>query len=131
MGGKSDYLELKVINLVCGGVAFSAPATLYWALFVSDPADNGIGTEVIGGSYGRIGQTNNTTNFPVGNPKNNGTDVNFTTPSADWGLVSHWALFDASSGGNMLYFGPFVSPQTITVGIPVRIPAGSIQITED
>ena len=49
----SDYLEDKVLEHVFGGNAFTAPSTLYVALFTVAPSDTGGGTEVSGGAYAR------------------------------------------------------------------------------
>ena len=51
MAGFSDYLENKVVGHVFGGAAYTAPATLYVALYTSAPSDTGGGTEVSGGGY--------------------------------------------------------------------------------
>ncbi len=46
MAGFSDYLEDKVLDHVFGGNAYTAPATLYVALYTVAPTDTGGGTEV-------------------------------------------------------------------------------------
>ena len=53
MSGFSDYLEDKVLDHVFGGNAFTAPTTLYVALYTVAPSDTGGGTEVSGGAYAR------------------------------------------------------------------------------
>ena len=53
MAGFSDYLEDKVLDHVFGGNAYTAPSTLYVALYTVAPTDTGGGTEVSGGSYAR------------------------------------------------------------------------------
>ena len=47
----SNYLELEVLDHVFGGSAYSAPGTIYAALFTVAPSDTGGGTEVSGGSW--------------------------------------------------------------------------------
>lgn len=106
-GSLSDYLEGKLMDHFLGNTAYTAPATVYMALFTAAPSDSGGGTEVSGGSYARAAITNNTTNWPAfaAGLKSSGAAINFATPSADWGTVVAWALFDASSAGNMLVWG--------------------------
>ena len=53
MAGFSDYLEDKVLDHVFGGTAYTAPTTLYVALYTVAPTDTGGGTEVSGGAYAR------------------------------------------------------------------------------
>ena len=51
MAAFSDYLENKVLGHVFGGTAYTAPTTLYVALYTVAPSDTGGGTEVSGGAY--------------------------------------------------------------------------------
>ena len=53
MAGFSDFLETKVLDHVFGGTAYTAPTTLYVALYTAAPTDSGGGTEVSGGAYAR------------------------------------------------------------------------------
>ncbi len=133
MAGKSDYLENALLNGVLGGPAFSLPANVYVALFTATPNDAGGGTEVTGGSYARVAQVNNTTNWPsaAAGSKSNGTVVTFPQATVSWGVVTHFALFDASTGGNMLYFGALSASKTIDISDTPTFPVGTLTITED
>lgn len=133
MGSKSDYLENKVLDLIFGATSYSAPGTIYVALFTVTPSDSGGGTEVSGGSYARKSVTNNTTNFPNASSgsKTTGADITFATPSADWGAVVAFGLFDASTSGNLLYWGAISPTKTINNGDTVTITTGSLTLTED
>jgi hypothetical protein len=107
-GSKSDYLENKLLDLVLGAVALSAPATLYVGLFTVSPSDAGGGTEATGGGYARVAVSNNLTNFPaaVAGVKNNATAFTFPTATLSWGVVLALGIFDAASAGNLLYWSP-------------------------
>ncbi len=123
----SNYLENKVLLHVFGATAYTAPATLYVGLFTSNPGEAGGGTEVSGGSYAR-----QTAAFTVtGNAAANTAAVEFPTASASWGTITYAALFDASSGGNMLAYGGLATSKTIDSGDVFRIPAGDFDITLD
>jgi hypothetical protein len=119
----SEYLSHELLDHVFGAAAYTAPATLYCALFTVAPTAGGGGTEVTGGSYARVPITNNATNFPaaVGQTKRNGgTAITFPAPTADWGTaddpVIGAAWFDASTAGNMLMYGPFSTSRVILDG---------------
>ena len=43
MAGFSDYLETKVLDHVFGGTSYTAPTTLYVALYTAAPTDTGSG----------------------------------------------------------------------------------------
>jgi hypothetical protein len=106
-GSKSDFLELELLDHVLGNAAYTAPATTHIALFTVAPTDTGGGTEVTGGSYARVAFTNNATNWPAASSglKQNGVAINFAQASADWGTVVAFGIFDASTSGNLLYWG--------------------------
>jgi len=120
-GSFSDFTEQKLLDHLLGATSYTPPATLYFALFTSAPSDSGGGTEVSGGSYARVGVTNNTTNFPNASgtsptSKANGTAITFPTASANWGTVVAVGIFDASSGGNLIAWADLTANKTINNG---------------
>lgn len=123
----SNYLENKVLGHVFGGASYTAPATLYVALFTSDPGETGSGTEVSGGSYAR-----QTVTFTVtGNLASNTAAVEFPTATGSWGTITYAAVYDASTSGNLLAYGALTTSKTIASGDVLRIPAGDFDITLD
>lgn len=130
---KSDYLEGKVLDHLLGRTTYTAPATVYVALYTTAPADAGGGTEVSGGSYARKAVTNDATNWPAasGGSKANGTAIAFPEATANWGTVVAWGLFDASSGGNLLYWGTLTQNQAVNSGSTASFAIGALTILED
>src|SRR5689334_11320775 len=111
----SNYLENKISDHLWRGRAYTAPATLYLALFTSDPGETGSLTGEPGsGSYARVAITPNDSNFKgtggetsgasagTGGQSVSGAAFQFPTASGSWGTLTHWALMDASSAGNVL-----------------------------
>lgn len=123
----SNYLENKVMLHVFGGTSYTAPATLYVALYTSDPGEGDTGTEVSGGSYARQSAAFTIT----GNAAANTAAIEFPTASASWGTVTYVGIRDASSGGNLLASGALTTSKTISSGDVFRIPAGDLDITLD
>lgn len=129
----SDYTENKLIDHIFRGTAFTAPGTLYFALYTGAPSDSGGGTEVSGGSYARVAVTPNSTNFA--NTQNSGTGVSsgtggltsnltaitFPTPTGTWGLVTHIAILDASSAGNFIITDQLTASKNIGLGDPAPV----------
>jgi len=123
----SNYLETEILDHVFGGNAYTAPSTLYLALFTTDNTDTGGGTEVSGGAYAR-----QTVAFTVsGNTASNSADVEFPTATANYGTVIAVAVMDASTGGNQLAYAGLTTDKTIETGDVFRIPAGDLDITLD
>jgi hypothetical protein len=131
-GGKGNYLSNQMLDTVLGAVAYTAPATVYIALYTVAPTGAGGGTEVSGGSYARVAVTNNLTNFPSASAqsKSNGVLWNFGTATANWNTIVAAAVYDASTGGNELYWGPLATPRTVLSGDSFNIPIGGAVFTE-
>lgn len=125
MSQATDYLENKIAGHVFGGTAYTAPSTIYVSLFTSAPNDAGAGTEVSGGSYARQSMAFTVTNDTASNTSN----VEFPKATASWGTVSHFAVYDASTGGNMLCYGTLSASKTVASGDTLRFNAGELDIT--
>lgn len=143
-GSKSDYLEAKILDLVLGAVAYTAPATIYVALstaLYSDAATGSAMNEVSSTStgYARVAVTNSLTNFPAAtgtNPttKTNGTAITFPTATGSWGGapgVQSFYFVDATTGGNVLYGGDLALAKVIAIGDTATFANSSIIVTED
>jgi hypothetical protein len=128
MAGFSDYLEDKVLDHVFGGNAYTAPATLYVALYTVAPTDTGGGTEVTGGSYARqsgaftVSGTNPTT-------ASNSAAIEYPTATADYGTVVAVGILDASSSGNLLAYANLDTSKSVTTGDVFRFDTGDLDIT--
>ena len=134
MAGKSDYLELKILDGVLGGPDFVRPATAYVALYTVAPSDAGGGTEVTGGSYARVAVTNNATNWPAASAgaKANGTPITFPAPTANWGVIVAFAILDAAAAGDVLYWGLISPNKTVNNGDPApSFAIGDLDVSED
>lgn len=121
----SDYLETKVLDHVFAGTAYTAPSTLYVALFTAAPSDSGGGTEVSGGGYARQTITFTTS----GDTTSNSAAVEFPTATANYGTVTHVGIYDASSAGELMAWAALTSSKTIETGDVFRIPSGDLDIT--
>lgn len=132
-GSFSNYLELELLDHVFGAAAYSAPATLYVALFTATPSDAGGGTEVSGNNYSRVSVTNNSTNFPAASSgaKSNGAAITFPQASGSWGVVTQFGIFDASTSGNLLVWGDLTASKTVDSGDTVSFAIGDLDITLD
>lgn len=138
MAAFTDFLENKLIDWLLRAQAVgitgasagagSGPTTLYVGLFTTAPTDSTAGTEVSGGSYARVSVTSGTTawNNTQGNTTgaSTGTDgttenastITFPAPTANWGVVTSFGIFDASSGGNLLIYANLTASKTINNG---------------
>jgi hypothetical protein len=129
----SNFLGNKLIDFVLRGQAYTPPTTVFVALATTTGSPAACGTEVTGGSYARVAVTTSLTNFSgtqgagttaVSSGTNTGTGltfsnnaaVTFPAPTASWGTVVEFCVFDASTAGNLLFRAALSSSQTINSG---------------
>lgn len=129
MAAMSNYLENKLIDHIFRAQTFTPPATLYVALFTATPSDIGGGTEVSGAGYARVPVTSSLANWAgtqaaasttassgTSGTTSNNTAITFGAPTANWGVVTSFGVFDAASGGNLLIWGALTAPKTVNNG---------------
>lgn len=142
MSAMSDYLENKLVDQIFRGQAFSFPSTLYIGLLTTAPTDTGGGVEVSGGSYARQAIAASLANFAgtqsagsttassgTSGATSNNVAITFPTPSAGWGTVVAFGIYDALSGGNLLFYATLNVAKTINQSDAVSFPAGTLQAT--
>ena len=125
---KTNYLETAILNHVLRSTAYSSPAAVYVGLFTVAPTEAGGGTEVSGGSYARQSVT---FTAPAPDTCENDADVTFPIATADWGTIVAFALFDAPTAGNMLYYANLTASREILTSDQFRFPSGQLVVTED
>jgi len=122
----SNYLENAFINAALRATNFTAPSTVYVSLYTSNPNDDDSGTEVSGGSYARTAVT---FDAPSNGVTQNSADVTFPTATGSWGTVTHVAIHDALTSGNLLFHTPLDTSKTIDSGDIFKITAGNLTVT--
>lgn len=128
MSAISDYAEKAMLDWVLLGATPTRPSAIYLALFTAAPSDSGGGTEVTGFGYARQAVTFNAASSP-GGTADNSTAPSFTASGGNFGTVTHLGLFDAVSGGNLLWHGALTSSRIINDGDTLTFPASSISCT--
>lgn len=122
----TDYYENKLVDLLIRGQAYTVPATLYLGLDTVACTEAGGGTEVTGGSYARVAVTSSLANWAgtqsagstIASSGTSGTTSNnviitFPAPTANWGSVVSFRIWDAASAGNALICQTLTTPKTV------------------
>jgi len=157
MSALTDFMENKLIDWffraqaigVAGAsaAAGTGPANLYIGLLTANPTDATAGTEVAGGSYARVavasgmGATgwagtqaagSTTASSGTGGTTSNNGVVTFPAPSANWGTITGFGIYDSAAGGALLLWGALGTPKTVNNGDPApSFAAGALQVTID
>jgi hypothetical protein len=129
MSALSNYLENKIIDWLLRGQAFTPPTDVYVGLFTVTPSDTGGGTEVSGGSYARVQVASSLANWAgtqsagstdassgTGGTTSNNGSITFPAPTANWGTIVAIGVFDASTSGNLLFWGALTVNKTVNDG---------------
>jgi hypothetical protein len=123
----TNTLETRVLQWALTNGSPTRPTAWWVGLFTAAPGEAGGGTEVSGNAYTREAVT-----FTVsGNLATNDAAIEWPTATGTWGTITHIAVFDAETSGNMLVYATLNSSKTIAVGDVLRIPSGDLDITLD
>ncbi|CAB4124472.1 hypothetical protein UFOVP62_4 [uncultured Caudovirales phage] len=121
----STYTDNKLIDHLLGSNTYTKPASKYLALYVGDPTSGGTEVSTSGSAYTRLAS-----NFTISsNVAANSSSLEWSPASSTWGTVTHAAIYDASTGGNMLVSAPLSVAKPITTGDIFRIPANNYLVT--
>lgn len=129
MSAISNDLETKLINHLLRNTQHTTPGlNVYVALFDADPGDDGTGgTEKTGlGGYAR--QQVTVWDVPSNGATQNTNAITFGPASGSWGTVAGVAIFDALSGGNMLFHGACTS-RSVGIGDSYRFAVGDLDVS--
>ena len=126
MSAMSDYLENEILDHILGTGAYTMPTTVYVGLSTGSFNDDNSGTERSGSGYARQSIAFNAASN--GTADNSGA-VDFPAATGSWGTVSHFGLFDASTGGNLLIHGALTASKAVATGDILRVAAGDMDIT--
>lgn len=114
-----------ILNHMLREAAYTPAEALYLSLHTGDPGQNGA-NEVTGGSYVRQAIT-----FDAADAKKceSSADIEFEgMPAA---TVTHVALWDADSSGNVKWAGGLAASKAVPAGETLRFKAGEVTVELD
>lgn len=130
MGSFANYLENALLKHVFNGTAYTAPAAVYVALSTADPLDDGSGlAEPSGNGYSRT-QVPSWSTASAGQVSN-AAQVQFPQATGAWGTITHFALLDAATGGNLLAHAQLSATLTVQTGNAPLFDVGDVVVSLD
>lgn len=127
----TDYYENVIVDHLFRNTALSesSPASYYVGLLTAACSDSSAGTEATGGDYARVGVTRATASWKgthgsatgassgTNGTISNAAAITFPSPSgANWGTISHFAVYDASTAGNQIICQALTASKTVNDG---------------
>jgi hypothetical protein len=131
MSGFSDYWQNRILDHIFGKGSYTPP-TIYVGLSTAEPTDDGSGlSEPSGNGYARVQTSASDWNAAANGSLDNAGSIIFAQASGNWATITHFALFDAATAGNMLAYGQLSQPTSISQSDTARFEAGDVQISLD
>lgn len=149
MSAFTNHLETEILNHLFSAISFTKPSHVYIGLVtaatdiatgdVTEP--DGFGYQPDRFGYLRVemlSTTKTVENGMVGKWTNdwlgmvsNAVVVQFPTATGNWGLCTHFAVWDVASGvdgPNLLMCAPLAAPRDITTGTAPKFEIGTLKI---
>jgi hypothetical protein len=136
MSAASNYLENKLLDhtLRYGTAPYTGVSTLYLALFnntsgnAATNLEAGTLTDEVTTSSSAYSRKAVTFAAASSGSSASSATVTFDTATASWGSITHIAVMDASTSGNVLFYGAVTTAKTIDTGDTFQVSSGNLTI---
>lgn len=125
MSDLTDFLEKSLLDHANVNAAYAQPAGLFLALSTGSTTDAGAIVEPAVGGYARESITMSSATLGTGIATNTNT-VSFTATGAAFGTIIAVAIFDAISGGNMLWHSNAFTDVAVNDGDTLEFAVGDV-----
>jgi hypothetical protein len=135
MSAASNYLENKVLDHVLRVASYTQPSGLWLALFnntsTNTAANLEAGTLTDETSTSGTAYVRKTVAFASASGGSSATNatVTFDAATANWGTITHVAVMDAETSGNVLFWGAVTTSKTIETGDTFQVTSGNLTIS--
>ncbi len=138
MPAASAYTQANVINAALRGVAYPLPTGTYVSLHTASPGTTGLNEVTTGAmpAYVRqkaegAGAIGSGWAAPSGGATSNAKQMVFPgNNGASPIIVTHFAVWDAATGGNMIEYGALTMARTLQVGDVLVFDIGSLTTSQ-
>lgn len=105
------------------------PINYYIGLSTSAPSLDGSGVSEPASSagYARVRLSN--LSEPINGVITNQSAVSFEESISDWGLITHFVIYDSLTGGNLLMYDALSASRSVEAATVVTIKENSLQLT--
>ena len=134
MANLTYFSANKINDYLFGGTSFTPPTNYYLGISTTPINKNGVGiTEPSDTAYDRIQIANLKTKFTVSSNGviSNSEAFSFDESLVSWGVVTHWFISSAATGGDIWYAGTLTNSKTVEANTALLLPIGALKITTD
>jgi len=122
------------LNVVAGnlfGTKTSPPIpTEYWiGLSTTAPNINGTNVTEPTSSTGYTRMKLDMLSAPSAGVVTNTSSIEFNESTASWGTITHFVIYDAQNGGNLLQYGALSTPRSVEPATLMSIKSGYLNLS--
>ena len=125
------YASNRILDRYFGNTNFTPATNYYLGISTTAPQPDGTGiTEPVGNGYARVLMANTKISFTdaVDGSVQNEIEFQFPEATGSWGVITHFFISDASSGGNIEIYGTLTNSRTVEIGTVLILEATAMQI---
>ena len=134
MASKSDYLENVILDHNMSDGAFAEPLNIYMALCTVIPTDASTGTSITEATYTGYARKEvlaTDLSAAASGSKTNSAAITFAACTAGTSTIIGFAITDALTLGNIIYWGTTTSKVIDVNNTPPTVAVSGLTITED
>ena len=103
------------------------PSVFYIGLSTTEPTTGGANvTEPDDTAYSRVKLTS--LSAPVDGVIHNTEQIGFADSTVDWGTITHFVIYDAQTGGNLLVYNTLDKPRTVQADSQITFRAKGMRL---
>lgn len=122
------------LNLVSGNLFKSKtdpglPSTYYIGLSSTEPSEDGtnVTEPESAAGYSRVEMTG--LSEPVNGEVKNSVAIDFDESTDEWGTMTHFVIYDAPTGGNLLMYGELSTSRSVEAGTIMTLKKESLKLS--
>mgnify|MGYP001570248238 CR=1 FL=1 len=133
-GSFANYIENKILDHLfgCGVRNYTPPVNIFIALSTAAINEDGTGlAEPVGNGYARVSTSGASWSVAALGAVSNSAEIVSPEATGAWGMITHFALMDAATAGNVIAYGTLVVSKQVTSGDTLKFIAGDLDVTLD
>lgn len=104
------------------------PTSFYIGLSTSAPTASGTNvTEPSDSAYARVKLSS--LSVPANGVVKNSQEISFADSTVDWGTITHFVIYDAATGGNLLIYNTVDKPRLVQADSSVKFEANGLKLS--
>lgn len=123
------FLDLAAGNLFQTKTTPAIPTEMWIGLSTTAPNINGTNVSEPAASAGYTRVKLDMLSAPSTGVVTNTANIDFNESTASWGIITHFVIYDAQNGGNLLQYGALSTPRSVETATFMTIKTGYLNLS--